>query len=137
MTIERFPYSFDLVGLVERCTVGVRWRIELSLAGYLDCSVDKYFPPDPDLLTTNFAELPRLNVGLEGLAELAAVPLSLACMSQEKPDSALVSSDENPKLGNTGQQGEAPATVPMMVCYFGLGTTVEATRVGPDEERDG
>lgn len=37
-------------------------------------------------------------------------------MSQEKTDSALVSLDKNPRLADNGQQGEAPATVLMMVC---------------------
>ena len=55
-------------------------------------------------------------------------------MSQEKTDSALVSLDKNPRLADNGQQGEAPATVPMMVCYFGLGTTVGARRVEPYEQ---
>ena len=96
--------------------MGVRWRADLGLAGHLDCSVDSCPLHDPDLLTTNFAESPRLSVWLEGLAELAAVPLSPAYMYPGKPDSALVSFDENPRLADTGQQGEALATVPMMVC---------------------
>ena len=37
-------------------------------------------------------------------------------MSQEKTDSALVSLDKNLRLADNGQQGEAPATVPTMVC---------------------
>lgn len=113
---ERFPYSFDLAGLAERCTVGVRWWTELGLVGHLDCSVDSCPLPDPDLLTTNFAGWPRLSVSLEGLAELAAVPLSLAYVSREEPDSDLVCFGESPRLADTGQQGEAPATVPMTVC---------------------
>ena len=52
---------------------------------------------------TNFAESPRLSVWLEGLAELAAGPLILANMSQEKPDSALVYSDKTPSLASTEQ----------------------------------
>lgn len=114
--VERFPYSFDLAGLAERYTVGVRWRAELRLAGHLDCSVDSCPLPDPDLLTTNFAGSPRLSVWLQGVAELAAVPLSPAYTSQEKPDSALRCSDENPRLADTGRREEARATVPMMVC---------------------
>ena len=109
---ERFPYSFDLAELAERCTVGVRWRAKLSL--HLDCSVDSY--PDSDPLTTNSVGSPRLSVWLEGLAELAAVPLSLAYMALEKPDSALVCSDKNPSLAKIGEEGEAPATVQMTVC---------------------
>ena len=101
--VERFPYSFDLVGLAERCTVEVRWGAELDLAGHLDYSVDSCPLPDPDLLTTNFAESPRLSVWLEGLAELAAVPLSPAYMSREKPDSALVWFDGIPRLADTGR----------------------------------
>ena len=116
MTAERFLCSFDLAGLVERCTVGVRSRVDLSLAGHLDCSVDNCLRPDPDRLKTNFAEWSRLSVWLEGLAELAAVPLSPACMFQEKVDFALVFSDKNPRLADTGQQGGVPTTVLMMVC---------------------
>ena len=61
-TVEGFPCSFDLAGLAERCTAGVRWRGELSLAGHLGCSADKCLLPEPDLLKTNFAESLRLNV---------------------------------------------------------------------------
>lgn len=114
--VERLPYSFGLAVLAERYTVGVRWRAELGLAGHFDCSVDSCPLPDPDLLTTNFAESPRLSVWLEGLAELAAVPLSPAYMSREKPGSALVCIDNNPRLVDSGQQEEAPATVQMLVC---------------------
>ena len=128
--VERFPYSFDLEGLAERCTVAVRWRAESDLVDYSGDSCP------PDLLTTNFAELPRLSVWLEGLAGLAAVPLSPAYKSQEKTDSALVCSDATPRLADTGQQGEAPATVPMMVCWSGLGKIAEAPRVGPYEQKD-
>ena len=96
--------------------MGVRWNLGLGLAGHLDCSVDKSPLPDLDLLTTNFAESPRLNVWLEGLAELVAVPLSRACMSRKKSDSAPASFDGDPRPANTGQQGEALATAPMMVC---------------------
>ena len=74
VTIERFPYSSDLAGLVERCTVGVGSGVESSLVGHLGCSVDKCLLPDPDLLTMNFAESSRLSVWLEGAAELAVVP---------------------------------------------------------------
>lgn len=108
-TIEYFLYSFDLAGLIERYNGEVRWRTSLSLADHLDCSVDKCRLHDPDLLMRNFVESPRSSVELEGLAGLAAVPLNPACMTLEKPDSALDSFE------NTGQQGEAPATVPMMV----------------------
>ena len=74
VTVERFPCSFDLAGLVERCTVGVGWGVEPSLVGHLDCSVDKCLLPDPDLLKMNSAESPHLSVWLKGLAELAVVP---------------------------------------------------------------
>ncbi len=89
--VERFPCSFGFAELVERYTVAVRWRAESGLAGHLDCSVDNCPPPGPDPLTTNFAESPRLSAWLEGVAELAAVPLSPACMFREKPDSDPVS----------------------------------------------
>ena len=56
VTAERFPCSFDLAGLVEHCIVGVRSRVDLSLAGQLGCSVDNCLRPDPDRLKTNFAE---------------------------------------------------------------------------------
>lgn len=100
---ERYPYNFDLAGLAERCTVGVRWRAEFGPAGHLDCSAGNWPLPWPDLLMTNFAESPRLSVWLEGLAELAAVPLSPAYMFQGKPDFALVYCDKNPRLANTEQ----------------------------------
>lgn len=114
--VERFPYSFDLAGPAERCIVGARWRVELSLAGQLDCSVGSFPLRDPDLRKTNFVESPRLSVWLEGLAELAAVPLSPECMFREKSDYALVCCDENPRFGNTGRRKEALVTAPMMVC---------------------
>ena len=123
--VERFPYSFEFAGLAERCTVAVRWRAESDLVDYSGGS------SPPDLLTTNFAELPRLSVWLEGLAGLTAVPWSPAYRSQEKPDSALVYSDKNPRLANTEQRGEAPMTAPTMVCSTGPGKSAEAPRVGP------
>ena len=134
--IEGFPYSFDLAGPAERCTVGVRWRAGLSLAGHLDCSVGSCPLPDPDLLTTSFAGSPRLSAWLEGLAESAAVPLSPAYTALERSDSALVCCDRNLRLANAGQQGEAPATVPMMVCYYRLGKSGEAPRVPLYGQRD-
>ena len=130
---EGFPCSFDLAGPVERCTVGVRWKAGLGLAGRLDCSVDMSLLPDLDLLTTNFAESPRLNVWLEGLVESVAAPLSRACISRKKSDSAPASFDGNPRIANTAQQGEALATVPMMACCSGLDIVAEAPRVGPCE----
>ena len=48
-------------------------------------------------------------------------------MSQKKIDFALVSSDKNQRLAYTEQPG-VPATVQMMVCWSGPGTTVEAPR---------
>ena len=135
--IERFPYSFGLAGLIEHCTVEVRWRAQLSLVGHLDCSVDNCSLPDPGLLMTSFAESPHLNVWLEGLAELAAVPLSLAYTTREKPDSALVCYKESPRFADIGQQVEALATVPMMACCSDLGKIVEVPRVEPSEQKDG
>ena len=133
VTVEGFPCSLDLAGPVERCTVGVRWKVGLALAEHLGCSVDMSPLPDLDLLTTNFAESPRLNVWLEGLAESVAAPLSRACISLKEPDSAPASFDGNPRIANTGQQEEALATVPMMVCWSGLGIVAEAPRVGACE----
>lgn len=129
--IERSPCNFDLEGLAERCTVAGRWKEELGLAGHLDYTVDSCPLPDPDLLTMNFAVSSRLSVWLEGLAEFGAVPLSPAYISRVKPGSALAYFGENPRLADTVKQGEAPVTVPMMVCYSGLGITAEASRVGP------
>lgn len=100
---ERFPYSFGLAGLAERCTVGVRWRAEFGLAGHLDYSAGNCPLPFPDLLMTNFAESPRLSVWLEGLAELVAVPLGPVYMSQGKFGSALVYFDKDPRLANIEQ----------------------------------
>ena len=80
VTVEHSPDKFDLVGLIERYIVGVRWTAEFDLAGHLDCNVDKCPLPGPDLLTRNFAESPHLSVWLEGVAESAAVPLRPACM---------------------------------------------------------
>lgn len=114
--VGRFPYNFDLAVLAEHCTVGVRWRAQLGLAGHLDCSADNCPLPDLDLLTMSFAESPRLSVWLEGLAVLMAVPLSPAYTSREKPGSALVCFDDNPRLADSGQPEEARVIAQMMVC---------------------
>lgn len=113
---ERFLYSFDLAGLAERCTVGVRWRAELGLAGHLERKVGSCPLLDLDLLTMNSVGSPRLSVWFVELAELTAVPLSPAYTPLENLDSALVSFDKNLMLVDTGLQGEAPRTVQMMVC---------------------
>lgn len=103
LRVERFPCSFGLAGLAERCTVAGRWKADLGLAGHLDYSVDSCPLLDPDLLTMNFAESPRWSVWLEELAEFGAVPLSPAYMSWAKPGSALVGLGGNPRLAGTGQ----------------------------------
>lgn len=134
--VEGSPCNFDLAAPAERYTVGVRWRAESSPVGCFGCSVDSRPLPDPDLRTTNFAESPRWIVWLQGAVESAGVPLSPAYMSREKSDSALVWFCKDPRLADTGRPEEVPATVPMTVCWSGLGKSAGAPRVGPCAQRD-